>query len=53
MLSVNIEAIVREINRELSPQFEEELRRHLSRKNKSWLVDQIVRLTLDKHGLEA
>lgn len=53
MIPVNIEAIVREINRELSPQFEEELRRHLSKKNKSWLIDQIIRLTLDKHSLEA
>ena len=52
MIPVNIEAIVREINRELSPQFEEELRRHLRKKKKGWLVDQIIRLTLDKHSLE-
>lgn len=53
MIPFNIEAIVREINRELSPQFEEELRRHLCKKNKGWLIDQIIRLTLDKHSLEA
>ena len=53
MIPVNIQSIIQEINRELSPQFEEELRRHLIKKNKSWLIDQIVRLTLDKHSLEA
>jgi len=53
MIPVNIQSIIREINRELSPRFEEELRRHLGKKNKSWLIDQIVRLTLDKHSLEA
>ena len=52
MIPVNIEAIVREIHRDLSPQFEEELRRHLCKKDKKWLVDQIVRLTLNKHSLE-
>lgn len=53
MIPTNIQGIIHEINRELSPQFEEELRRHLNKRNKSWLVDQIVRLTLDKHSLEA
>lgn len=52
MIAFNIEAIVREINKELSPQFEEALRFHLNKQNKSWLIDQIVRLTLDKHSLE-
>lgn len=52
MIPVNIEAIVREIHRDLSPQFEEELRSHLCKKDKKWLIDQIVRLTLNKHSLE-
>jgi hypothetical protein len=47
-----IEDIVRRINRELSPQFEEHLRQALSDKNREWLVDQVVRLTLDSHSLE-
>jgi len=53
MVPSNIQSIVREIHKDLSPQFEEELRRHLKGKTKAWLVDQIVRLTLDKHSLEA
>lgn len=52
MIPVNIEAIVREIHKDLSPQFEEELRNHLCKKDKKWLIDQIVRLTLNKHSLE-
>jgi hypothetical protein len=40
----NIEAIVREINRDLVPEFEKKLRADL--------VDQVVRLTLDAHCLE-
>jgi hypothetical protein len=39
MIAFNIEAIVREINKELSPQFEEALRFHLNKQNKSWLID--------------
>lgn len=48
----NIEAVLREINRDLVPQFEEKLRAHLARQNKEWLIEQIVRLTLDAHSLE-
>jgi hypothetical protein len=47
-----IEDIVRRINRELSPQFEEQLRRGLADKDREWLIDQVVRLTLDSHSLE-
>ncbi|MEO6351004.1 MAG: hypothetical protein ABIP53_10170 [Candidatus Limnocylindrales bacterium] len=47
-----IEEIVRQINRELSPQFEERLRALLADKDREWLVDQLVRLTLDSHSLE-
>jgi hypothetical protein len=48
----NIEAILRQINKDLVPQFEEKLRAHLARQDKEWLIEQIVRLTLDAHSLE-
>lgn len=47
-----IEAVVRSINRELTPQFEERLRAVLVGQDRDWLIDQIVRLTLDRHSLE-
>jgi hypothetical protein len=47
-----IQAIVRSINRDLTPQFEERLRAVLSHQDREWLIDQIVRLTLDAHSLE-
>jgi hypothetical protein len=47
-----IEALVRSINRELVPQFEERLRAVLAEQDRDWLIDQIVRLTLDAHSLE-
>jgi hypothetical protein len=47
-----IEDLVRAINRELSPQFEERLRQALADKDRDWLLDQLVRLTLDAHSLE-
>ena len=47
-----IETIVRSINRELTPQFEERLRAALAEQDREWLIDQIVRLTLDAHSLE-
>ncbi|MBA2254532.1 MAG: hypothetical protein H0W07_05415 [Chloroflexi bacterium] len=47
-----IQAIVRSINRDLTPQFEERLRAALAVQDRDWLVDQIVRLTLDAHSLE-
>ena len=47
-----IEDLVRAINRDLSPQFEERLRQALADKDREWLVDQLVRLTLDAHSLE-
>lgn len=49
---MSIEDVVRRINRELSPQFEERLRTALADKDREWLVDQLVRLTLDAHALE-
>lgn len=48
----NIESIVRQINKKLVPQFEENLRSCLAEQNKEWLIEQIVRLTLDAHSLE-
>jgi hypothetical protein len=48
----NIETIVRQINRELVPQFEEKLRALLAQQDREWLIEQIVRLTLDVHSLE-
>jgi hypothetical protein len=47
-----IESVVRSINRELVPQFEERLRAHLAEQDREWLIEQIVRLTLDAHALE-
>jgi hypothetical protein len=48
----SIESIVRAINRDLTPQFEERLRAILEQQDRAWLIDQIVRLTLDAHSLE-
>lgn len=47
----NIETVVRQINKELVPQFEARLREHLALQDKDWLTEQIVRLTLDAHSL--
>ena len=47
-----IDALVRSINRELTPVFEERLRAALADKDREWLIDQVVRLTLDAHSLE-
>jgi len=48
----NIETIVRQINREFVPHFEERLRAFLGEQDREWLIEQIVRLTLDAHSLE-
>ena len=47
-----IEGIVRSINRDLVPAFEEKLRTELEGHDRAWLIDQIVRLTLDAHSLQ-
>lgn len=47
-----IEDLVRSINRDLVPQFQERLRSLLAEQDRDWLVDQIVRLTLDAHSLQ-
>jgi hypothetical protein len=47
----NIENIIRQLNKELVPLFEERLRAHLASQDREWLIEQIVRLTLDAHSL--
>lgn len=47
-----IETIIREVNKDLVPQFEERLRSYLATQDTEWLIDQIVRLALDAHSLE-
>lgn len=47
----NIDAVVRAIQADLTPQFEERLREQLASADREWLIDQIVRLTLDAHSL--
>jgi hypothetical protein len=49
----NIDHIIRRINKELVPQFEEKLRAYLADKDRDWLIEQIVRLSLDAHSLQA
>jgi len=49
---MHIHSIIRTINRDLVPQFEEKLREHLESKDREWLIEQIVRLTLDAHSLQ-
>ena len=48
---MTIESIVRGINRELVPVFEEKLRAALVDRDREWLIDQVVRLTLDAQAL--
>ena len=48
----SIESIIRGINKELIPQFEEKLRSYLVQQDKEWLIEQIIRLSLDAHSLE-
>ncbi len=47
----NIESVIRQINKELVPQFESRLREHLASQDREWLIEQVVRLTLDAHSL--
>ena len=51
-MSANIHSIVRRINKEFVPQFEERLRAYLAEQDREWLIEQIVRLTLDAHSLQ-
>ena len=47
-----IESVVRQINREFVPQFEEKLRAYLAHQDREWLIEQIGRLSMDAHSLE-
>jgi hypothetical protein len=47
-----IHHLVQSVQRDLTPMFEERLREQLADKDRDWLVDQIVRLTLDAHSLQ-
>lgn len=47
-----IHHVVQGVQRELSPVFEERLREQLADKDREWLIDQIVRLSLDRHSLQ-
>lgn len=49
---MSIHSIIRSINKDLVPQFEEKLREHLHTQDRDWLIEQIVRLTLDAHSLQ-
>lgn len=46
-----IEAVIRQINKNLVPQFEDQLREFLVTQDKEWLIDQIIRLALDAQSL--
>ncbi len=47
-----IHHLVQSVQRELSPLFEEKLREQLADKDREWLIDQIVRLSLDRHSMQ-
>jgi len=47
-----IQGVTRQISKELSPLFEQRLRSYLATQDKEWLVEQIVRLTMDAHSLQ-
>lgn len=47
----NIDSVVRAIQLDLTPLFEERLREALATADRDWLIDQVVRLTLDAHSL--
>jgi hypothetical protein len=47
-----IDDIARAIARDLSPEFEQRLRSELTGRDREWLIDELVRLTLARHGFE-
>ena len=47
-----IQSILRQINKEVVPLFETRLREHLDTQDRAWLIEQVVRLTLDAHSLQ-
>jgi len=52
MKNYTIEKILRDVNRGIVPEFEAKLRSHLEQHDKEWLIEQIIRMTLDKHSLQ-
>ncbi|NES05271.1 MAG: hypothetical protein F6K22_22090 [Okeania sp. SIO2F4] len=46
-MSLSIQGVVSSIKEELAPQFEEKLRSYLVQQDRDWLIEQIIRLTLD------
>lgn len=49
----DIQSVIRQINQDLVPQFEERLRGYLAEQDREWLIEQIIRLALDAHSLQA
>ena len=49
----SIENVVHSVDRELASHFEERLRQHLARRDKEWLIEELVRLSLVAHGPRA
>ena len=47
-----IDDIARLVARELSPEFEQRLRAALADKERAWLIDELVRITLTRHRFE-
>src|SRR5438128_12082066 len=47
-----IDDLARGIARDLSPQFEERLRAELAGRDREWLIDELVRLTLARHRFD-
>lgn len=47
-----IDDVARAIARDLSPEFEQRLRIELAGRDREWLIDELVRLTLSRHGFE-
>jgi|GEM_PF-1219168 len=45
-----IEKVVQKINQELAPKFENKLRFYLETQDKEWLIEQIIRLTMDNQS---
>ena len=39
-----IEKVIREINKELVPEFKTKLRFHLEKQDKAWLIEQIIQM---------
>jgi hypothetical protein len=48
----SVDDLARGIARDLSPEFEERLRAELAGQDREWLVDELVRLTLARHGFD-